>query len=172
MPMKFMHTLNRHGNRAALLALALGAFLLGPLPAEAGAQAPFRAKFHNTLDVTVDFPIAHVSSTGEGNALHLGRMTAEAIEETVNLATGEGAARHRFTAANGDEILVDFHFLAIPNGPGLAVGGTWTIAGGSGRFTEATGAGTYEGAVEFTGPASALGRFAMAGTISTPGSVK
>jgi hypothetical protein len=78
----------------------------------------------------------------------------------------------RFTAANGDEILVDFHFLAIPNGPGLAVGGTWTIAGGSGRFTEATGAGTYEGAVEFTGPASALGRFAMAGTISTPGSVK
>lgn len=172
MLMKFILTLTRCSGRTALVALTLGALLLGSLQPQAGPQAPFRVKFHNALQLEVEFPFANVSSTGQGNALHLGRITTEALDETVNLLTGEGVARHELTAANGDKVLVDFHFLAIPDGPGLAVEGTWTIAGGTGRFAGATGAGTYKGAVEFTGPASALGGFVMVGTISTPGSVK
>lgn len=62
-------------------------------------------------------PFVAVSGLGAGRALHLGAMTARSIEETVNLETGAGIAAYRFTAANGEDVFVDFAFTAIPTSP-------------------------------------------------------
>lgn len=97
-------------------------------------------------------------------------MTAQSLGEIVNLETGDGLASYRFISASGHAVHVAFIFLALPLSPTqFAVQGEWQITGGTGRFEGATGFGTYLGQVEFVGPASALGHFAMAGVISSPG---
>jgi len=160
--------------RTALLALALAALALAPSVTQAGDQVPFRAIWDAQIEITpLSPPLVAVSGSGEGRATHLGRMTAQSIAEVVNLATGEGAASYRFTAANGDEVLVNFVFTAIPiSATAFSIQGVWQVTGGTGRFDGASGSGTYEGQVEFTGPASALGQFELEGTISSPGSLK
>ena len=89
--------------------------------------------------------------------------------EVVNLATGEGTASYRFTAANGDDVLLTFVLLAIPTSPtAFSIEGVWQVTGGTGRFEGASGSGTYVGQAEFVGPADAVGTFALEGTISSP----
>jgi hypothetical protein len=103
--------------------------------------------------------------------VHLGTMTAQSIEETVNLETGAGIAAYRFIAANGDEVFVDFAFTAIPTSPNIySIQGVWQVVGGTGRFDGASGSGAYVGEVGFSTPVNALGRFELRGTISSPGS--
>jgi hypothetical protein len=160
------------GHHLAIVALALGVLFLNPTPVQAAVAVPFVGEFHNEIEAVINLPLASVTSTGAGHATLLGAMTTEAIEETVNLVTGEGVAQQRFTAANGDEIILDFHFWAIPDGPAFDVAGSWTISGGTGRFTGATGAGIYVGRVEFFGPTSATGQFRIEGTITSPGSLR
>ena len=158
---------------ARLLALFAGALALVQHTAHARDQVPFRLEWNSKIETIVDFPIATVIGTGEGLGTHLGRLHAQSVAEEVNLETGAGVATYRYTAANGDEVLVDFVFSAIPTSPTVfAVSGTWQIIGGTGRFEGASGSGTYQGGVEFTGPNSALGHFGMLGTISSPGSLK
>ncbi len=155
------------------LLTVIGAVLVAPVGAQARDQVPFRAEWNADIQTIVNFPIATVIGSGQGQALHLGRVAAESIAEEVNLATGAGEASYRFTVANGDEVLVHFVFTAIPTSPTLfEVNGVWQITGGTGRFVNASGAGTYEGTVEFTGPDTALGHFVMKGTVSSPGSLK
>ena len=158
---------------AAVLALTLAAFVADQSTAQVGDQVPFRASYDLELQMIVDLPFAHITSTGEAIATHLGLVSAHSVTETVNLLTGEGVATHQFTAANGDAILVDFVFTAIPTSETVfVVNGTWQISGGTGRFDGESGSGTYEGRVEFNGPNSATGHFTLEGTISSPGSLK
>jgi hypothetical protein len=104
---------------------------------------------------------------------HLGNVTTRAISETVDLSTGEAVAVHEFTAANGDTIQISFHFLLISTGPtSFDIDGVWEIIGGTGRFTGASGEGSYGGSAQFTGSTTALGSFELAGTISSVGSTK
>jgi hypothetical protein len=155
---------------AAVLALALAASVADQSTAQAGDQVPFRASYDLELQMIVDLPFGHITSTGEAIATHLGLVTAHSVEETINLLTGEGVATHQFTGANGDAILVDFVFTAIPTSETVfVVNGAWQISGGTGRFDGASGSGTYAGRVEFTGPNSAVGHFKLEGTISSSG---
>ena len=172
--MKLNRTILTICSRTALLALAVGAFALAPSPVQAGDQVPFRASWDAQIEITpLNPPLVAVSGLGEGRATHLGRMTAQSIAEVVNLATGEGAASYRFTAANGDEVHVNFVFTAIPiSATTFAIQGVWQETGGTGRFDGASGSGSYEGKVEFTGPVNAVGHFEMQGTISSPGSLR
>jgi hypothetical protein len=157
----------------ALLALALATFATAQSTAQAHDQVPFRAEYQNEIETVVNLPFASVTSTGVALATYFGRVTAQTVEETVNLVTGEGVATHQFTAANGDTILVDFHFTAIPTSPThFVIAGSWQISGGTGRFDGASGSGAYGGGVDFTGPTSAVGHFVMTGTISSVGSLK
>jgi hypothetical protein len=159
---------------STLLALALGSFALTSFAVHAKTEVPFRANWEADIATTpLAPPLVAISGLGAGQATHLGAMTAQSIAEVVNLATGEGAASYRFTAANGDDVFLNFLFLAIPTGPTtFAVQGAWQVAGGTGRLDGASGSGTYEGQVDFTGPASAVGHFELRGTISSPGSLK
>jgi hypothetical protein len=170
--MKLDHAVLNIIKRAALIALASGAITVTHSTLEARDQVPFRAEYDTELEAVVNFPLASVFATGEGQATHLGRMVTQSIEETVNLATGEGVASYIFSTANGDEIVIEFAFSAIPSGASFAVSGTWEITGGTGRFDGASGSGTYKGRVEFTGLSSAVGHFKLEGTISSPGSLK
>jgi hypothetical protein len=164
-------------NGAGLLAsltLALLALTLAPATAHAAKQVPFRARWDADLVITpVAPPFVAVSGLGAGRALHLGTMTAQSITETVNLETGAGIAAYRFIAANGDEVLVNFAFTAIPTSPNVySIQGVWQVVGGTGRFDGASGSGDYVGEVAFSGPVNALGQFELEGTIASPGSLK
>ena len=161
-------------NTWAALALALVTLVSAPAVARAGQQVPFRAAW--SADITISPlapPFVAVSGLGAGRALHLGTMTAQSITETVNLETGAGIAAYRFIAANGDEVLVNFAFTAIPTSPNVySIQGVWQVVGGTGRFDGASGSGDYVGEVVFSGPVKALGQFALEGTIASPGSLK
>lgn len=158
----------------ASLILALLVLILAPCATRAGQLVPLRATWDSEITISpLAPPRVAVSGQGAGHATHLGAMAAQSIAEVVNLATGEGAASYRFIAANGDEVFVEFAFLAIPTSPtGFFVQGVWEITGGTGRYEGATGSGTYEGDVAFTGPANASGSFMLVGTISSVGKLK
>jgi hypothetical protein len=156
------------------LALALFGFTITPCAVHARNQVPFRASWAADIGITpLTSPFVAVSGSGTGHGRHLGAMTAESIVEVVNLGTGEGLAQYRFTAANGDELFVNFVFSAIPTSPtAFSVQGTWEVTGGTGRFEGASGSGAYGGRVDFTTDATAVGQFALQGTLSSPGSLK
>jgi hypothetical protein len=158
----------------ASLALVLITSVFAPTAVQAGQQVPFRAAWEADLTITpLVPPLVAVAGLGTGRAQHLGRFTAASIAEEVNLDTGEGDAAYRFTAANGDEVLVDFAFTALPTSPGVySIQGVWQVVGGTGRFEDASGSGDYVGEVVFSGPVNALGQFELEGTISSPGSLK
>ena len=157
----------------AFLAFVYGLFFVAQSPALAGSQVPFKAAYSIEFSITVDGPIATVTSHGAGLARHLGVITTRTISETVNLATGEGNAVHEFTAANGDTLLIRFHFLAIPvSATGFDISGGWEVASGTGRFSGASGSGPMKGHVEFTSPLDGGGDFELGGTISSPGSLR
>jgi hypothetical protein len=155
---------------AGLAGLALALASLAPSAVQAASEVPFRAIWETQISIApLEPPLFAVSGLGVGKALHLGAMSAQSITEVVNLATGEGAASYRFTAANGDEVLITFVFLAIPTSPtAFSIEGVWQVTGGTGRFEGASGSGTYIGQAEFVGPADAVGTFALEGTISSP----
>jgi hypothetical protein len=69
-----------------------------------------------------------------------------------------------FTFSNGDELHGSSVGIGIEDPPGTVVfSGDFTIAGGTGRFTNATGNGTYAGSADtFAG----IGHFTIDGVIS------
>jgi hypothetical protein len=162
-------------SRGLALLTFVCAFVLGPQSASlAAGQVPFVASYSN--NIVADFsslPLVGVTSTGSVLATHLGNASARSITETINLATGEGVAVHEFTAANGDRILISFHFLAIPtSATEFSIEGVWEITGGTGRFDGASGEGSYDGVAQFTSPTTASGEFELTGSISSVGNIK
>jgi hypothetical protein len=73
------------------------------------------------------------------------------------------------TASNGDQLVATYAGTAQPQATGLlALSGTFTFTGGTGRFAGAKGSGTLEG-VEAIGPHLALpakGFLVLTGQIS------
>lgn len=155
---------------AAFAGLALALTCLAPPAVQAESDVPFRATWESQISIApLDPPLVAVSGLGTGKALHLGAMTAQSIVEVVNLATGEGAATYRFTAANGDDVFLTFALLAIPTSPtAFSIEGVWQVTGGTGRFEGASGSGTYVGHAEFVTLTDAVGTFVLEGTISSP----
>jgi hypothetical protein len=160
----------RHVHCLTLLAAFTLAF--APQSARAGDQVPFRAAFITEFESVVDSPIAHISVIGQGEALHMGATTAVTTDQAVNLITGEATATYTLTAANGDTIVLELEFQVTFLLPELTFEGSYTVAGGTGRFAGATGSGSLRGSATFTGPNNGVGDFTVAGTISSPGSLK
>ena len=146
------------------------ALLIGASTASFGAQVPFSGVFDTVAESTVNFPFASVHVVGEGQATYLGLTATETTDQLVNLLTGQGTATYTFAGADGSELKVAFVFQAIPlpSEPGLSLPGAWTVVGGTGRFTGASGSGVADGKVIFISETTGLGRFTMDGTISAP----
>jgi hypothetical protein len=80
-----------------------------------------------------------LTTVGTGNATHLGKYT-RTKELHLNPATGSFVGTLTFTAANGDQVActVSGQFVSATD----AVG-EYLIAGGTGRFKNATGSATF-----------------------------
>ena len=80
-----------------------------------------------------------------GLATHLGASTLLGESEVV-FTSGAQCGHAVITAANGDELEFDFGGTAVTDATGnITFDGDWTITGGTGRFGDAQGGGTYEG---------------------------
>jgi len=73
-----------------------------------------------------------------GNATHLGQFTRRELVSFTGPGTVEG--RIVFVASNGDELNVDFEGQFVSANDAV---GTYTITGGSGRFSHATGSAVF-----------------------------
>jgi hypothetical protein len=99
------------------------------------------------------------TGVGSGHATHLGKVTVSA-SELLDFTVSPGNVVIRdgqlvMVAANGDELHWTYSGSGpVPNASGeVTFGGVFTITGGTGRFADATGSGTFEGSGSVvTGP--------------------
>jgi hypothetical protein len=132
-------------------------------------QVPFRAVYSGAAVFASE---TTVSFEGTGIATHLGTGTNQAhitITGPDSSCAGGLANTHveTLSAANDDTITITAHNVACPIGFLQFHGtGTWVVTGGTGRFRDALGSGTIEGASNFVTQEFS---FVMLGTISAPG---
>ena len=154
-----------------LLALTSLVVLGGVSPAAHAAESrPFVADFAGqAVFVPTSTPgVLAGTGSGAGRATHLGRFTIS-VDEMLDVTspTGEVVLQGQavVVAANGDELHWSYAATGTPSGDSgdVVLTGTFTFSGGSGRFADATGQGSFEGVGNgVTGRAS----FSYTGTIS------
>jgi hypothetical protein len=121
----------------AVVALLTGAWPPGQLRADGDQQGrPFRGSAEGMVTGAVPPNELVIDYTGE--ATHLGRFTRE--EHLLLNPDGSFTGTIVFTAANGDELWLDFE--GAFTSPTDAAG-TYTFTGGTGRFQNATGTATF-----------------------------
>jgi hypothetical protein len=140
---------------AAAIVIAVGT-LLCPVSASAATHPlPFRATFSGTAQLTSP---TSASFAGNGSATHLGRVTTvgnAVVTGLTNTICPAGFANtnvntETLTAANGDTLTIASDDEGCPTGPGQYHGtGHWTVTGGTGRFSGATGDGSFDGHSDF-----------------------
>ena len=136
------------------LLAALTAFVLtAPPTATAAPTTPFKS------DITAQASFAetsvpgvfNVTTSGVGHASHLGKVTLSTTETLDFVTTPETLlvrdGRLVMIAANGDELHWAYEGTGSPpDEEGISVlTGTFLITGGTGRFADATGSGTFHG---------------------------
>ncbi len=136
--------------------LALGSIALGANSVSAaGHLVPFHASFSG---VAVETSPTSGILEGSGNASHMGSTTNEGQvhaffdEPRAGCPFGFRSTNDEtFTAANGDTLTIHSEDVACPQGPGQFQGtGHWVVTGGTGRFSDAAGEGSYAGFVDFS----------------------
>jgi hypothetical protein len=154
---------------AAAMLLAVGAAGLGTTAHATDPQVPFHASYSGHAVFASD---TTVSFDGTGIATHLG-LSVDHGDATItgpnNSCAGGLANTHveTLTAANGDTLTITAHNVACPIGSLQFRGtGTWVVTGGTGRFHDVTGSGTFNGRADF---ATQEFSFVMSGTIAAPG---
>ena len=135
-------------NRWRLLPLfaiiALGFVGMGANAASAAEHAvPFTFSVSGRGSLTG----SSITLAGAGQASHLGHISynANGVITGKNPTTGviTDTLKETLTAANGDSLTILCHQVATPISPGVYHGtDTWTVTGGTGRFSSATGFGT------------------------------
>jgi len=152
------------------LSLVLICLVLTPLATWGGTHVPFKASLS-----LVAAPAATNSCpsgtfllqiSGGGHATQMGAIT-DSQSHCQNPLTGAfTGGQYTFTAANGDTISGTYGGQLIPAGNAFTIQGQFTITGGTGRFTGATGGGAATGAQFLNGEAKLI----LTGTISSLGS--
>src|SRR4051794_11778384 len=124
-------------HRAAFLVMVLAVILGTALHASAGHAVPFKGR---AAVVVTGADGNHLTTSGVGEATHLGRYTR--TEDLFLHGDGSFHGTVVFTAANGDQLFVEF--TGGFTSPTMAAG-TYTITGGTGRFSDASGEATFSG---------------------------
>jgi hypothetical protein len=162
--------------------LAALLLVLGAVPAASADQArPFKGSWVSPDGLDFAAPgcpsgaYFRFSTTGEGQFSHLGRS---AVSMTHCTSLGPGPLEGSFdpgilalTAANGDTLILGHEgsFTLTPNPAGpppfatATTEMTWWVAGGTGRFADASGSGT---GVSYDDLITGVQRFSLSGTIS------
>ena len=111
------------------------------------------------------------SDSGWGTASQIGQFTFTMLQ-TVNLATSNGSGGFVLAFSNGDKLYGSLSGAADPSDPAHIVL-SLAIAGGTGRFRDATGTLTFDRHSDFsTLPAFESNYGTVTGAISTPGPAK
>jgi hypothetical protein len=165
----FKSSSRRHLASLALLLATVSLLAFAPPAARASTEAPFHANFTTQFETVLEFPILHVIVNGRGQATHMGKTSAFTDDQVVNLLDGSGSATYTLTAANGDTLILAL--VVQPGGTinvagGVIFSGDYTVMGGSGRFSGATGGGVFAGSALFLDETDGIGCFALVGTIS------
>jgi hypothetical protein len=152
---------------ALLMVLAIAT--AAPMSSKSGGTVPFRASFVTQFQVNSPPPILLITVQGQGNALHMGRSETFTTNQVVD-QNGVASATYYVIAANGDTVAFQSEFTSAPTSNGVTFEGTYTILGGTGRFSGATGSGALDGSAVFTGQTFGVGEFTFEGAISSSGS--
>jgi len=104
------------------------------------AETPFKGTVNAVETVEVVVPTLSVTRDGTGTAPSLGKFTVHITLE-VNIPTGHATGAATFTAANGDTLTATVDGQGTPTTtPGVvSIVEVYTITGGTGRFSDATG---------------------------------
>lgn len=115
-------------------------YLAAGLASAVAAETPFRGSLQAVEIPTIHFPIVSLEGSGTGNATQLGKFTV-IYQAEVNLITFVATGSTEFMAANGDRVFADFVGQSHPTGTAnlILIVETYTITGGTGRFSGATG---------------------------------
>jgi hypothetical protein len=149
--------------------IALGAMgIRARSVAAAGAQVPIYGSYSGTAILTSP---TSATFSGKGIATQLGSSTNEAYSVVTgpdSRCPGGLANDHHetLTAADGDKLMLISYDVGCPMGPGMFHGiGHWVVTGGTGRFSGATGQGSFDGHSDFNQGVFSL---QLTGTISVP----
>ena len=169
----------RHFPSLALLLAAVTLLAFAPQPVRAGPSYPFNANFIANFESVLEFPLLHVTVNASGEATYMKRPSAHTDDQRVNLIDGSLTATYTLTPAsrmaNGgsgpiqDTLVLT---LVVPVGgtiiteAGFLFSGSYTITGGTGRYTGATGNGVFGGLGFYLTETDGIGAFALAGGIS------
>jgi hypothetical protein len=152
--------------RASILlavALSFGA------PAATDELVPFSAQLEGFASLAFN-PDGSISNTetAVGQATHLGFFTWASEELAVFTGQNQLSVVGSFTmtAANGDQVFGTFEAVGTMDFPFVIFLGQYVIAGGTGRFANATGSGTTIGIGNLLPPFDIVG--SLSGTISHP----
>ena len=155
---------------AAAVLIMVGTAGLGTRAAHAtDGEVPFRASYSGHAAFTSDTTVAF---DGVGIATHLGLGVdhGDAAISGSDSSCPEGldnAHVETLTAANGDSLTITAHNVACPIGFMQFRGtGVWAVTGGTGRFSDATGFGTFNRGVNFVTQEFS---FVLSGTIAAAG---
>ena len=163
----------------ALLFAGITLLAFAPQPVRAGPSYPFQAKFISEFESAVEFPYLRYTVNAQGQATYMNRPSAHTDDQLVNLIDGSFTATYTLTPAsrraNGgsgpiqDTLVLT---LVVPVGGtinmegGFLFSGSYTITGGTGRFTGATGSGVFGGLCLYLTETDGIGAFAVTGAIS------
>jgi hypothetical protein len=150
--------LKTHSWRRASLMMALTLLVGLALPALGDDCCPFRGHY------------AHDGGApGSGQATHLGRFIYESMV-VVDPDDGSAEGTAVITAANGDQL-----FMQVDGAPTdecvsaptevIPICGTFTVTGGTGRFSDASGDADFMGVIMLDPPGPPHIAVAFAGTI-------
>jgi len=144
-----------------------GAGEAGPALMQGNNTVPIHMEVFNTIQIVSEIPpITHAIFEGGGNSHPFGpfELYSESWIDGSNYPTFLQVATYVFTYRNGDEL----HANSAGTGEADAFGnpffdGNITFSGGTGRFSNATGSGTYAGTADI---AAGTGHFEIDGQIS------
>ena len=127
-----------------------------PNPAVKMTRLPFKGTFQSTEVYVTISPMMSVSATGSGDATQLGQFTVN-YELEVSLLDLSGTGTMYFASTNGDSIQAKGIGQAVPNRtPDMFnVVEIYTITGGTGRFSGASGTITMNRLLSITTGAAA-----------------
>jgi hypothetical protein len=159
-------TVKKYG--LALIAMCL---ILSPIASWAGNQVPFKATLSLVAQPAATNPCPTgtflLQISGGGHATQMGAIT-DSQSHCQNPVTGAFTdGQYVLTTVGGDTIFGSYSGQLIPAaGNTFAIQGQFTITGGTGRFSGATGGGAASGTQFPNGEATLV----LSGTISSVGS--
>lgn len=163
---------DRHLPFLALLLATVTLLAFAPQSVRASVDKPFHANFITQFTSVLEFPLLDLTVHGKGNATYMGTTTAFTDDQVSNLIDGSGNATYTLTAKNGDTLVLAL--VVQPGGTinvegGVLFSGSYTITGGTGQFSGATGSGIFGGTGVLLSETDGIGAFAVVGTISLGG---